>query len=365
MRNTTTDTTRIIAHIDMDAFFASVEERDKPWLAGLPIVIGSDPQDGKGRGAVSTANYKAREYGIRSALPISTAWRLSEEARSKGKPGATFITPNMEKYARISERIMAILRAHTNHVEQASIDEAYFDLTATGSYGRAEKICRTIKREIAQKESLTASIGIGPNKLIAKIASDFNKPDGLTVVREADAESFLERNKLRKIPGIGPKTEQLLAAQGITTIAELKRLSRRHLQTLLGKWGSDLYEKARGRDDSELVGERTAKSISEQETLQHDTRAGDIVISLLKKLTLQVFTRFMAEGFTSFKTIGITVRFEGFETKTRTKTLPTPTSDAALLEFEALKLLLPFLDLRENPHRKPIRLIGVKIEKLT
>lgn len=362
--HTPTSPARIIAHIDMDAFFASVEERDKPWIDGLPIVIGSDPQEGKGRGVVSTANYKAREYGIRSALPISVAWRLSEEAKRKGRPGAAFITPNMEKYARISEHIMAILRTHTNHIEQASVDEAYIDLTDAGSYERAEKICRAIKREIMQKESLTASIGIGPNKLIAKIASDFNKPDGLTIVREADAESFLEQNVLRKIPGIGPKTEQLLAAHDITTVAELKRLSQQQLQALLGKSGSDLYEKARARDDSELVEEWTAKSISEQETLQHDTHAGDIIIALLKKLAQQVVARLIAEGFTSCKTIGITIRFEGFETRTRTKTLPRPTDDAALLEFEALKLLLPFLDLRGNPHRKPIRLIGVKIEKL-
>ncbi|OGM94621.1 hypothetical protein A2524_00415 [Candidatus Wolfebacteria bacterium RIFOXYD12_FULL_48_21] len=355
---------KIIAHMDMDAFFASIEERDKPWLHGLPIVIGSDPQDGKGRGVVSTANYKAREYGIRSALPISTAWRLSEAAKKQGKPGATFITPNMEKYAGASERIMAIVRRHADHIEQASVDEAYIDLTHAGGYEQAEKICRAIKKEIIQKESLTASIGIGPNKLVAKIASDFNKPDGLTVVRETDAESFLEKNKLRKIPGIGPKTEQILAAHGITTIAELKRYTQQDLHKLLGKYGLDLYEKARGRDDTELVEEWTAKSISEQETLQQDTLAGDVIIALLKKLAKQVHGRFETEGFTAFKTVSITVRFEGFETKTRAKTLPAPTADIAVFEFEALKLLLPFLDQRENPHRKAIRLIGVKMEKL-
>lgn len=355
---------RIIAHIDMDAFFAAVEERDKPWLSGLPIAIGSDPQEGKGRGVVSTANYKAREYGIRSAVPISTAWRLSEEAKRRGKPGVTFITPNMEKYTRISEHIMAILHTHTTHIEQASVDEAYFDLSELGSYERAEEICRAIKREVVTKESLTASIGIGPNKLIAKIASDFQKPDGLTIVCASDVEHFLEQNKLRKIPGIGPKTEQLLATHGITTIATLKKLSKKELRALFGKSGEDLHEKARGRDDTELVEEWEVKSISEQETLQHDTLAGDIIIALLKKLAEQVFARFKADGFTSFKTVGITVRFEGFVTKTRAKTLSAPTGNIAVLEFETLKLLLPFLDARENPNHRPIRLIGVKIEKL-
>ena len=356
---------KIIAHIDMDAFFAAVEERDKPWLKGLPIAIGSDPQEGMGRGVISTANYKAREYGIRSAVPISVAWRLSEKAKHEGKPGVVFITPNMEKYTRISGHIMAILRTHaTPHIEQASVDEAYIDLSESGSYKQAETICRAIKKEIVLSESLTASIGIGPNKLIAKIASDFNKPDGLTVVRPTDAESFLERNGLRRIPGIGPKTEQLLAAQGITTIVELKRLSREELRKLLGKLGEDLYEKARGRDDAELEEEWEAKSISEQETLQYDTLAGDVIIELLKKLARQVFLRFEADEFTAFKTVGITVRFAGFVTKTRTKTLSVPTNNIALLEFETLKLLLPFLDARENPNRRPIRLIGVKIEKL-
>lgn len=355
---------RIIAHMDMDAFFASIEERDKPWLRRLPIVIGSDPQEGRGRGVVSTANYKAREYGIRSALPISTAWRLSEAAKKQGKPGAIFITPNMGKYADASERIMAIVRGHADRIEQASIDEAYVDLTHAGGYKRAEAICRAIKKEIVRKESLTASIGIGPNKLVAKMASDFNKPNGLTVVREADAESFLEENGLRKIPGIGPKTEQMLATHGITTIADLKRLSRQRLHDLLGKSGSDLYEKARGRDDSELVEAWTVKSISEQETLQRDTLSGDVIIALLEKLAKQAYDRFKAEGFASFKTVGITVRFEGFTTKTRTKTLPAPADAVDVLEFEALKLLLPFLDQRGNPHRKPIRLIGVKMETL-
>lgn len=356
---------RIIAHIDMDAFFASVEERNKPRLQGLPIAVGSDPEEGKGRGVVSTANYKAREYGIHSALPISIAWRLSEDAKKQGKPGVIFITPNMQEYAKTSHAIMEIVRAHATVVEEASIDEAYFDLSATGSFAAAQKICETIKKEIYKKELLTASIGIGPNKLVAKLASDFQKPDGLTVVPPEKVLNFIEQNALRKIPGIGPKTAEELRERNITTVTELRALDRFELELALGKHGRDLYEKVRGIDDAPLVEEWIAKSISEQETLHHDTLAGDVIIALLKKLSAQVHERFMHSGFKTFQTVGITVRFEGFETKTRAKTLSTPTDSGTTLEFEALKLLLPFLDVRENPHRKAIRLIGVKIEKLT
>ncbi len=354
---------RIIAHIDMDAFFAAVEERNKPRLKGLPIAVGSDPEDGKGRGVVATANYKAREYGLHSALPISTAWRLSEEAKKSGKPGVVFITPNGHAYSETSERIMRIVRRYAETVEEASIDEAYFDLSASGSYAKARTLCTAIKKEILDKESLTCSIGIGPNKLVAKLASDFNKPDGLTVVPPAKVESFILQNKLRKLPGIGPKMEATLRDQNITTIAQLHALEPIDLELLFGKQGLDLYAKARGIDDAPLVEEWTAKSIGEQETLRQDTLAGDVIVALLKKLSEQVYDRFMASGFTTFKTVGITIRFEGFETKTRTKTLPVATNDPLVLEFEALKLLFPFLDTRENPRRKPIRLIGVKIEK--
>lgn len=359
-----TKTMKIIAHIDMDAFFASVEERNKPRLKGLPIAVGSDPEDGKGRGVVATANYKAREYGLRSALPISIAWRLSEEAKKQGMPGVVFITPNGRAYAETSERIMQIVRAHANTVEEASIDEAYFDLSASESYAKAKKIAEMIKKEILKKESLTASIGIGPNKLVAKLASDFQKPNGLTVIQPKEVENFIAKNQLRKIPGIGPKTAGILKERNILTIEDLRALDRFDLELMLGKHGLVLYEKARGIDDSPIVEEWTARSISEQETLHNDSLAGDVIIALLKKLARQVYGRFEESEFETFKTVGITVRFEGFETKTRAKTLLIATNELAVLEFETLKLLLPFLDARENPKRSLIRLIGVKIEKL-
>jgi len=313
---------------------------------------------------VSTANYAAREYGIHSALPISTAWFLSEEARKCGKPGVVFITPNMHEYEETSAKIMEIVRSYANVVEEASIDEAYFDLSKTGSFAKAQKIGEAIKKEIGKKEALTASIGIGPNKLVAKLASDFQKPDGLTVVLPKEVRAFMLKNKLRKIPGIGPKTADELLERGIGTIADLQALDRFELELAVGKQGLYLYEKARGMDEAPLIEEWIAKSISEQETLQHDTLVGETIIGLLRKLSGQVYARFTQSDFVTFKTVGITVRFEGFETKTRVKTLPVATNDRTQFEFETLKLLLPFLDARENPKRKAIRLIGIKIEKL-
>lgn len=355
---------RIVAHIDMDAFYAAVEERDTPRFRGLPIAVGADPEGGKGRGVVAAANYKARAYGIHSALPISQAWRLSEAARRKGQPPVVFLSVDMKKYAAVSERVMAIIRSHAPVVEEAGIDEAYADLSFAGSYEKAEEVCRAIKKDILVKERLTASIGLGPNKLIAKIASGENKPDGLTVVREQEAEAFLEPLPVRKMPGIGPKTEAELAKQGITLVRDLKRFSREELHELFGKRGLDFYDEVRGRDDSPIEEHYEPKSIGEEETFDRDTRDAMLIGERLKALCQEVMQRFAREGFETFRTVVVKVRFADFETHTRAHTLRSAVSSAAALEREALKLLLPFLDGRENPHRKLIRLVGVRVEKL-
>lgn len=357
----------IIVHIDMDAFFAAIEERDNPRFSGLPIVVGADPNspagEGKGRGVVSTANYKAREYGIRSALPISKAWRLSEEAKRRGLPPAVFLPGDFEKYSRISGEIMAIIHQYSPLVEEASVDEAYMEFPKN-QWKKTITIAKKIKNEIWRTQKLTCSIGIGPNKLIAKIASDFKKPNGLTAVEEKDAEAFLEPLPIRKIPGIGPKTEAKFHALKIKTAKDLKKFSAERLEEMLGKWGIELYERARGRDDSSIQTEWVAKSIGEQETFSQDTLEASLVLERLNALCQSVADRLFKEGFKTFKTVGITVRFADFETKTRSHTLAKPASDPRILQVEALKLLLPFLDKRENPHLKPIRLIGVKVEKL-
>lgn len=363
---------RIIAHLDMDAFFASVEERNRPRLKGLPIAVGADPADGKGRGVVSTANYKAREYGIRSAMPISKAWQLSEVAKKQGKPAAVFLDGNFGSYKIVSGNILRIIRKYIPHIEQASVDEAYLDLSFTGSYSAAEELCRKIKKEIRDKEKLTCSIGVGPNKLIAKIAVDMHKPDGITVVGDDEekkcaqlAEEFLEPLAIRKIPGIGPKSEEVFSKIRIKTVGDAKKLSQGDLYDLMGEWGLELYEKLRGRDNTPIVEEYEVKSIGEQETFSVDTKDFQLVNDRLKHLCGGVSQSFRKRsGFKSYKTIAVTVRFDDFETKTHAHTLVEPVSDEKTLYFEAMKLILPFLDKRENPKNKLIRLIGVRIEKL-
>jgi len=348
----------------MDAFFASIEERDNPRFKGKPIVVGADPKGGSGRGVVSTANYKAREYGIRSALPISAAWEFSEAARLKGLPGAIFLGVNMKLYGEVSGRIMEILRRHVPLVEEASVDEAYFDISFTGSYEKAKRLCEEIKSEIKERESLTASIGIGPNKLIAKIASDMRKPDGLTAVREEQSEAFLEPLRIRAIPGVGPKAEERFRTIKIFTVKDAKKLSLEELKGMMGKWGLALYERLRARDDSPIIEEWEAKSIGEQETFERDTNDPNFLRERLKQLCEDVYARFLQGRFKSFRTVTITVRFGDFTTKARSSTLKNPSGELPVLQFEALKLFMPFFDARENPGRKAIRLVGARIEKL-
>ncbi len=348
----------------MDAFFAAIEERDHPGLQGLPIVVGADPRGGEGRGVVATANYPARAYGIHSALPISQAWRRSEVARRQGRPPVVFLRPDFEKYSEVSARIAAILRKHASRVEEAGIDEMYLDLSFAGTLERAKEICQEIKNEIQAREHLTASVGIGPNKLIAKIASDFQKPDGMTVVEEKNAETFLAPLPIRKIPGIGPKTEAALAERGIRLVQDLRRFSRDELERMFGKWGSDLYEKVRGRDDSPIMEEYEVKSVGAQETFAEDTRNPEMIMGCLKLLCEDVFRRLTKAGFKNFRTVVLTIRFADFETRTRSHTRASPADSLKDLESEAIRLLLPFLDRRENPKLKLIRMIGVRVEKM-
>lgn len=367
---------RIIAHLDMDAFFAAVEERDHDWLKGRPIVVGADSKEGKGRGVVSTANYKAREYGIHSAMPVSQAWRLSESAKRQGKDQAEFLLPNSRQYSRVSENIFSFVRDQVPLVEKASIDEAYLDLSFIKSFSGAKSFCENIKSDISKKERLTCSVGLGPNKLIAKIASDFKKPNGLTVVREKEAEEFLSLLPVRKIPGIGPKTEADFLRKNIKIVRDLKRFSKEELYQLLGKWlpneigraspkkswarAIDLYEKIRGRDETPVVEEHEVKSIGEQETFEKDSQDAPFLFERLIELSQSVFGRFSSSEFGSFRTIVLTIRFSDFKTISRSKTLSEPSSALKRLKFEAINILTPFLEKK----KRPIRLIGLRIEKL-
>lgn len=364
----------IIAHLDMDAFFASVEEAATPAFFGKPIVVGSEIINGVGRGVVSTANYKAREYGIHSALPISIAWRLSQKAKSQGKPEAIFLPVDFELYNKVSDNIHTIIKKYSKLVEQASIDEFYFDLTHSTRSARsgqgfkeAEAICKKIKAEIKKEERITCSVGIGPNKLISKIAAGINKPDGMLLVKEKDVQTFLNPLPIREIPGIGPKTAELLYKQNIQTVKNLNSLSIEKLKNLLGnKHGESIYYKIKGIDESPITEFHEVKSIGEQTTFFQNTLEAKIICETFLKLSESVFQRFSKSSFTKFQNITITIRFADFETKTSSKTLRESFSAKDIKKFhlEVLKLVLPFLDSRSNPRAKPIRLIGVRVEKL-
>jgi nucleotidyltransferase/DNA polymerase involved in DNA repair len=354
---------RIIAHLDMDAFFAAVEERDNPALKGRPIAVGSDPRGGRGRGVVATANYRAREYGLRSALPITQAWRLSEEARHRGQPAVVFLPPRFERYVQVSGEIVDIVRSRAALVERAGLDEMYFDLSECGSFERAAALSRGIKAEIRRLTGLTASVGIGPNKVVAKIASDRQKPDGLTVVPPGEAERFLDPLSVRKLPGVGPKTEAALNEAGVRTVAQLKSMPREALEKLVGSWAGGLLEMARGLDDSPLEESAEVKSVSEQETFQEDTLDEDFISARLRGMAESVFERVKAEGFQGFRTVVLVIRFADFETRTKAFTLKNPLFSAAELATVVVTLLRPFLDGRLNPGMKKVRLVGVRVQK--
>ncbi len=349
------DMQRIIAHLDMDAFFASVEERNSPIFKGKPIVVGSDPKQGNGRGVVSTANYKAREYGIHSAMPISHAWKASQKAQQEGKPEAIFVPPDFPVYEKIFRAVYHIIKKHTAIVEPASIDEFYFDLSYAGSFKKAQAICKRIKKEVLTQEKLTCSIGVGPNKLIAKITAGISKPNGFFMIKQNNMAEFLAPLPIRTLPGIGPKTAEKLQKKGIRIIKDLQQLPE-----------SDFYEKAMGIDHSPVIEDREVKSIGEQNTFEHDTLDAVFLGHQLQKYCAHVFSRLKESGFTKCKTISITVRFHDFQTFTSAKSFTPPLElhHGVKFHMEALKLLLPYLDRRKNPRQKLIRLLGVRVENL-
>jgi DNA polymerase IV (DinB-like DNA polymerase) len=360
---------RIIVHVDMDAFYAAVEEHLNPALRDLPVAVGADPKEGKGRGVVTTANYRARRYGIRSALPISRAWRFAEAARKRGEPATVFIQPNMPMYREVSGRIMQIVQRFADAFEEASIDEAYLDVSSRETFAAATEQMARLKAEIREREGLGCSVGIGPNKLIAKIASDHQKPDGLTAIAYESVESFLAPLPIRVIPGIGPKSEHFLHQRNLRAVADLRQIPDSTLVEWFGKWGRRLSEKARGIDDSAVSNEWARKSLGEQETFEVDIRSQSLITERLDRMAERIIAKLQGKEFKGFRTVTLTVRFGDFQTSNRSRTITDGLridddgAPARLKEY-ALSLMLPFFDLRENPRGKAFRLIGLRVEKL-
>lgn len=347
----------------MDAFFAAVEERDHPEFRGMPVVVGADPKEGRGRGVVSTANYEARKYGIGSAMPISRAWSLCQEGERNGGKACVFFGGVFGKYGAESRRVMAVIEPFTKDIEQAGLDEAYFT-TNDSSFFAAGKTAKRIKTAIKRETKLTASIGIGPNKLIAKIASDVQKPDGLTVVLPDDVKSFLDPLPLSRIPGIGPKAVSVLAFRGAKTVQEARRFGEEELTRWFGKWGSGMHRRLRGTDDHPLEIARERKSLGHETTFMEDARDPMVLMTTLKSLAKRVGNEVHESGLLA-RRITLRIRFDDFTTLTRQTTLERATDAAETFEKEAMKLFLPFLDARENPNGRAFRLLGVRAGELT
>jgi DNA polymerase IV (DinB-like DNA polymerase) len=343
---------RIIFHLDMDHFFTAVEEREHPEYEGKPVIVGANPKEGKGRGVVSTCNYEARRFGVRSGMPISRAWKLC--------PQAIYLPVNYELYAKVSDEIMIILRKYADKFEQWGIDEAFLDVTArVKDYAEAEVLARQIKMDIQDKEKLTCSIGIGPNKLVAKIASDFQKPDGLTTVKEDDRERFLAPLPVRKLLWVGRKTEQKLKARGIRTIGDLAHYDPAVLTENFGIMGTQIYLMSHGIDRSEVEERGEVKSISREITFEEDTSNSEFVLKALSNLSQEVCKDVVRQNL-YFKTVTIKVRYENFETHTHGKTIPLITNRPEDLEKTARELMQHYL----RPDRK-IRLIGLRVSNFT
>lgn len=343
---------RIIMHVDLDAFFASVEEREHPEYKGKSVVVGANPKGGKGRGVVSTANYEARKYGIHSGMPISRAYRLC--------PDAIYLPVRHELYEKISDEIMEMLREHADKFEQVSIDEAFLDVSERArNFERAKNLAILIKEKIKEKEGLTCSVGIAPNKLIAKIASDFKKPDGLTVVKPEEVKKFLSPLPVEKLWGIGKKTKARLNKLGIKTIGELAKFPVHKLIEEFGELGYEYHLMANGMDESEVEEKYEIKSIGREHTFEEDTNDLKWIHDTLNSLVSEIVQEVKEKKFL-FRTVTIKVRYEDFETHTHSKSLLAPTDDFKTLLKISEELLKPFL-LSE----KSIRLIGVRVSNLT
>jgi len=337
-----------ILHVDMDAFFVSVELLDRPDLRGKPVVVGGRPDQ---RGVVSAASYEARKFGIHSAMPLRTAGRLC--------PHAVFLDGHHEKYGLWSDRVASILGRFSPIVEMVSIDEAYLDLSGTERLhgpplAAADKLLRTITRET----SLPCSGGLATTRLTAKVASDQGKPRGLVWVAPGMEGRFLAPLPIRKIPGIGEVTERALGALGIETVEQLAAHSQEKLEKIFGQWGTALYRKARGGDAYEFLIDAEPKSISHNHTFGEDTTDAAEMESLLSHLSQKACKRLREAGL-SARTLTLTIRYAGFDTYTRAKTLAEP----AQLDADIFAVFLELFGHHRDPKRK-VRLLGVALSSL-
>src|SRR5213594_2828505 len=335
----------------MDAFYVSVERRGNPDLIGKPVVVGADPKGGKGRGVIMAASYEARQLGVKSGMPISMAWHKL--------PQATYLRPNYDLYMAASESVIEVLRSFADVLEHVSIDEAFLDVTSkVHGFDDVAAYAAKVKAAVREKEGLACTIGVGPNKSIANIASDMAKPDGIKVVRPEEVTAFLEPLPVTKISGVGPKTAQLLERVGVRTIGELARFPGAELKKLMGKNSVWLWAIARGLEELPVEERPDPKSISVERTFDKDVSEWAVVRETLRDVAHNVFLRARAQGAT-FRTIGIKIRFEGFQTHLRERTLASHVLDEEVLVNVTQELAQEFTD-----RKRRVRLLGVRVTHL-
>jgi DNA polymerase IV len=343
------DAQRSILHVDMDAFYAAVEQHDRPELAGQPVVVGG----AGGRGVVAAASYEVRRFGVRSAMPMREALRRC--------PQAVVVTPRFKRYREVSAQVFEVFREFTDQVEGLSLDEAFLDVSGSaGLFGSGEEMAREIKKRIRERTGLTASVGVSHNKLLAKLASDMGKPDGLTVIRPDDVHSMLDPLPVGQLSGIGPKTAARLEEQGIFTLGQLRATPEAVLWPLLRREARKFQDRAAGIDERPVVSDAPEKQISSEETFDADIRDHKEMQERLAQLADRTTARLRARQFKAGM-VSIKVRRRDFETYTRQRSFNPPTQETRLIAQVAADLLDHWL--AEQP-RAAVRLLGVGVSDL-
>jgi len=349
---------RLIAHVDMDAFFAAVEARDHPEYRGRPLVVGAGP---RARGVVAAASYEARRYGIHSAMPSRRAYALC--------PAAMFVPPDMARYREESDRVFAVLDTFTPHVEPLSIDEAFLDLTGCPRPAEADgaepglAFGRAIRRRIRERLDLPASVGVAPNKFLAKVASELAKPDGVRRITASTVQAVLDPLPVAALWGVGPDTRARLEARGIATIGALRRTPPSTLRALLGFAAERLAALSRGEDDRPVEPGGEAKSIGRETTFDHDTRDAALLARTLRALSDDVARRLRADGVAG-RVVTLKVRYEPFETLTRRTTLGAPTDHGGRIARAVDGLWRRLEGASSRTPRRRVRLLGVSVSGL-
>ncbi|QHS60903.1 DNA polymerase IV [Chitinophaga agri] len=346
MESETNRKQRKIIHIDMDAFYASVEQRDHPEYRGKAIAVGGSPE-GRG-GVVATASYEARKFGVRSAMPSKRALQLC--------PEIIFVRPRFDVYKEASRKIREIFARHTDMIEPLSLDEAFLDVTEDKQQiGSAIEIAKLIKQAIRDELQLTASAGVSVNKFVAKIASDLNKPDGLTFIGPSSIEAFMEKLPVEKFFGVGKVTADKMKRMGLHTGADLKRLSEHDLKQHFGKPGAFYYKIVRGIDDREVQPHRETKSMGAEDTFPFDLTKAEEMFAELEKITHTVVERLKRYGLKG-RTITLKIKYSDFRQITRNQSYPFPVGDFEKILDTAKQLLLA-----TEPEDKPVRLLGISL----